>query len=75
MKKTAKAGNIGRVSADSSDVIASLTTGETSVTFVDQGLLFVSGWMVIESSKRKCSGSASGSPDAAIRVPAAGARR
>ncbi len=35
----AKSGNIGRVSANTSDVITSLETGETSVTFVDQGTL------------------------------------
>lgn len=35
----AKAGNIGRVSANTSDVITSLETGETSITFVDQGTL------------------------------------
>ena len=71
----AKAGNIGRISANTSDVITSLETGETSVTFVDQGtlggvkgttlkhltkadpslktFLFVSGWMVLSSSKNK----------------------
>ena len=35
----AKSGNIGRVSGNTSDVITSLETGETSVTFVDQGTL------------------------------------
>ncbi len=35
----AKSGNIGRVSANTSDVITSLETAETSVTFVDQGTL------------------------------------
>lgn len=71
----AKSGNIGRISANTSDVITSLETGETSVTFVDQGTLagikgtrlqhltktdpslktfmFVSGWVVLSSSKNK----------------------
>ena len=75
LKELAEAGNIGRVSANTSDVINSLTTGETSVTFVDAGtlsgakgipmthltktnedlksFLFVSGWMVLESSENK----------------------
>ncbi len=75
LKELAKAGNIGRVSANTSDVITSLETGETSVTFVDQGTLggikgaklqhltktheslktfmFVSGWVVLSSSKNK----------------------
>lgn len=35
----ARSGNIGRISANTSDVITSLETGETSVTFVDQGTL------------------------------------
>ncbi len=39
LKELAAAGNIGRVSANTSDVITSLETGETSVTFVDQGTL------------------------------------
>jgi putative spermidine/putrescine transport system substrate-binding protein len=75
LKELAKSGNIGRVSANTSDVITSLETGETSVTFVDQGTLggikgaklqhltktheslktfmFVSGWVVLKSSKNK----------------------
>ena len=75
LTEIAKAGNIGRVSANTSDVITSLETGETSVTFVDQGTLggvkgaklrhltktdpslktfmFVSGWVVLSSSKNK----------------------
>ena len=39
LKELAAAGNIGRVSANTSDVITSLETGETSITFVDQGTL------------------------------------
>ncbi len=39
LAEMAKVGNIGRVSANTSDVITSLETGETSVTFVDQGTL------------------------------------
>lgn len=39
LKQLAESGNIGRVSANTSDVITSLDTGETSVTFVDQGTL------------------------------------
>lgn len=39
LRELAKSGNIGRVSANTSDVITSLETGETSVTFVDQGTL------------------------------------
>jgi putative spermidine/putrescine transport system substrate-binding protein len=39
LAELAKSGNIGRVSANTSDVITSLETGETSVTFVDQGTL------------------------------------
>jgi len=39
LKELAQSGNIGRVSANTSDVITSLETGETSVTFVDQGTL------------------------------------
>ena len=39
LKELAASGNIGRVSANTSDVITSLETGETSVTFVDQGTL------------------------------------
>ena len=75
LTELAKSGNIGRVSANTSDVITSLETGETSVTFVDQGTLggvkgaklrhltktdpslktfmFVSGWVVLSSSKNK----------------------
>lgn len=75
LTEIAKSGNIGRVSANTSDVITSLETGETSVTFVDQGTLggvkgtklqhltktdeslktfmFVSGWVVLSSSKNK----------------------
>jgi putative spermidine/putrescine transport system substrate-binding protein len=75
LKELAKSGNIGRVSANTSDVITSLETGETSVTVVDQGTLggikgaklrhltkthdslktfmFVSGWVVLSSSKNK----------------------
>ena len=75
LTELAKTGNIGRVSANTSDVITSLDTGETSVTFVDQGTLtgvkgarmvpltktnsnlktfmFVSGWAVLKSSKKK----------------------
>jgi len=75
LKELAKAGNIGRVSANTSDVITSFETGETSVTFIDQGtmtglkgvkvkhltktheslktFMFVSGWMVLSSSKNK----------------------
>jgi putative spermidine/putrescine transport system substrate-binding protein len=37
LKELAKSGNIGRVSATTSDIITSIGTGETSVTFVDQG--------------------------------------
>ncbi|WP_136622636.1 MULTISPECIES: ABC transporter substrate-binding protein [Mesorhizobium] len=37
LKELAKSGNIGRVSATTSDMITSLDTGETSVTFIDQG--------------------------------------
>ncbi len=39
LSELAKSGNIGRISANTSDVITSLETGETSVTFVDQGTL------------------------------------
>ena len=39
LKELAASGNIGRVSANTSDVITSLETAETSVTFVDQGTL------------------------------------
>ena len=39
LKELAASGNIGRISANTSDVITSLETGETSVTFVDQGTL------------------------------------
>ena len=75
LTELAKSGNIGRVSANTSDVITSLETGETCVTFVDQGTLggvkgtqlthltktdpslqtfmFVSGWVVLESSGNK----------------------
>ena len=75
LKEMAKSGNIGRVSANTSDVITSLETGETSVTFIDQGtatgikgtklnyltkthetlktFMFVSGWVVLSSSKKK----------------------
>ena len=75
LTELAKSGNIGRVSANTSDVITSLDTGETSVTFVDQGTLggiggvkmthltktdpslktfmFVSGWVILSSSKNK----------------------
>jgi putative spermidine/putrescine transport system substrate-binding protein len=37
LKELAKSGNIGRVSANTSDIITSLETGETSVTYVDLG--------------------------------------
>lgn len=37
LKELAKSGNIGRVSANTSDIITSLETGETSFTFSDQG--------------------------------------
>ncbi|WP_085035852.1 ABC transporter substrate-binding protein [Ensifer aridi] len=75
LKELAKSGNIGRVAANTSDVITSLDTGETTVTFGDQGTLsgikgvktipltktskdlktfmFVSGWVVLKSSKNK----------------------
>jgi|TARA_B100000315_G_scaffold259834_1_gene317562 putative spermidine/putrescine transport system substrate-binding protein len=75
LEELARSGNIGRVSANTSDVITSLETGETSITFVDQGTLggikgaklrhltkthesmktfmFVSGWVVMSSSKNK----------------------
>ncbi len=39
LKELAASGNIGRISANTSDVITSLETGETSVTFVDGGTL------------------------------------
>ena len=39
LKELAASGNIGRISANTSDVITSLETGETSVTFVDEGTL------------------------------------
>lgn len=38
LKELAKSGNIGRVSATTADIITSLDTGETTVTFADQGL-------------------------------------
>jgi putative spermidine/putrescine transport system substrate-binding protein len=75
LKELAKSGNIGRVAANTSDQITSFETGETSVTFIDQGsrtgikgvkinhltktdesmktFMFVSGWMVLSSSKNK----------------------
>jgi len=75
LKELAKSGNIGRVSANTSDIITSLSTGETSVAFSDQGsssaikgvkvnyltktheslktFMFISGWMVLSSSKNK----------------------
>jgi len=37
LKELAKSGNIGRIAANTSDVITSLDTRETSVTFSDQG--------------------------------------
>ena len=37
LKELVKSGNIGRISGNTSDVITSFETGETSVTFVDQG--------------------------------------
>ena len=37
LKELIKSGNIGRISANTSDVITSFETGETSFTFVDQG--------------------------------------
>lgn len=37
LKELAKSGNIGRVAANTSDIITSFDTGETSVTFTDQG--------------------------------------
>jgi putative spermidine/putrescine transport system substrate-binding protein len=37
LKELAKSGNIGRISANTSDIITSLETGETSFTFIDQG--------------------------------------
>ncbi len=39
LSELAESGNIGRISANTSDVITSIETGETSVTFVDQGTL------------------------------------
>lgn len=39
LKEIAKTGNIGRVFLTTSDAINSLTSGETSVTFADQGSL------------------------------------
>lgn len=37
LKELVKSGNIGRISANTSDIITSFETGETSFTFVDQG--------------------------------------
>ncbi|WP_292597255.1 extracellular solute-binding protein [Mesorhizobium sp.] len=75
LKDLAKSGNIGRVSATTADIITSLDSGETTVTFADQGLysaikgvktspltktnndlktfMYVSGWVVLKSSKNK----------------------
>ena len=77
LKELAKSGNIGRISANTSDTINSLSTGETSVTFGDactgsvirkagrkvyyytkthesmKTFMFVSGWVVLSSSKNK----------------------
>lgn len=39
LKELAKSGNIGRVAANTSDVITAMNTGETTVTFGDQGTL------------------------------------
>ncbi len=39
LKELAKSGNIGRISNTSSDIMNSLTTGETSVTFADLAIL------------------------------------
>jgi len=75
LKELAKSGNIGRITANTSDTITSLNTRETSVTFSDQGttggiegvkinyltkvheslktFMFVSGWVVLSTSKNK----------------------
>ncbi|SFT85690.1 extracellular solute-binding protein [Paraburkholderia aspalathi] len=75
LKELAKSGNIGRAASNTSDIITSMNTRETSITFGEQGTLsgikgvktipltktspslktfmFISGWVVLKSSKNK----------------------